>query len=131
MQRSDWIALIACVGTLLSLIPAFGQFLASKKRAKTGNPRKPKATPSLSDTDPKADKPMPAYMKAFSCTVMAFVILVIELVIFGWIAHAFGVTTESTYRMPAPWLFGFYALFLLPGLLLFLALLHILGTMDD
>jgi hypothetical protein len=129
LSRSDWIALIAAAGTLIGLVPAFGQYLASKRRRTKRKSPAPVELPSP-PTDDKAEKPTPAYMKALACTSMAFVLFVIELVIFTWIAHLFGVAADFD-TMTLPWRMGFVAIFLIPGLLLFVAFLHIMSVMED
>jgi hypothetical protein len=35
MTRSDWIATIAAIGTLLALVPAYHQYFVAKKKAKS------------------------------------------------------------------------------------------------
>ena len=69
-------------------------------------------------------------MKAFVLTVMAALIGIIELILFSWFAYLFGVTVDPS-KMSLTWTLGFYALYLIPGLLLFLAFINIVSTFED
>lgn len=140
MERSDWIALAACIAAFLGLIPQFKQMWTIEKKttkktrkqkqnitATSGNlENPPNSEPSNTVRD---DKPKPLY-NAFIQTIAAVIILLIELIIFGGIAHLFGVSTDLD-TMPNIWKIGFYALFVVPGLLLFMALMWITSVMDD
>jgi len=120
MTRSDWIALVAAVGTLLGLIPAYQLYFAAKRPTKTKriakNERvKPELVPHEEVNDKKSPGP---YMRAAALTAMAFVILAIELVAYSWIANFFKVRIDlNTMRLN--WEVGFWILFLVPGLLCF------------
>jgi hypothetical protein len=133
MTRSDWISLIAATGTLLGLIPAYRLYFAGKKS------RKPKRTaknetsrpePVPDDGEIDAEKPMGPYARAAALTAMAFVIFVIELVAYSWLANLFKVKVDLD-TMPLNWAVGFWILFLVPGLFCLLALINIVSTMSD
>lgn len=127
MTRSDWIAAIAAIGTLLALIPAYQQYFAAKGR-KSKHSKKPegsKPEPPVAD-----DKPPGPYLRAATLTAMAFLLFVVELVIYSWIARLFKVSVDLS-TMPLNWEIGFWSIFLVPGLLCFLAFINIMSTMGD
>jgi RsiW-degrading membrane proteinase PrsW (M82 family) len=76
------------------------------------------------------EKPMGPYARAAGLTAMAFVLLVIELVAFSWVAYLFKVKMDPN-TMPLNWQVGFWSLFLIPGLFCFLALMNLVSTMSD
>lgn len=129
MTRSDWIALVACAGTLLALYPAYSHMIRIRK--KSGIKSTPKTSTTAAATTNKEDSvEYSAFFKATVLTAMAFVFGVIEIIIFSWIASAFNVKVDAN-TMPLNWQIGFFSLFLIPGILLFLALLNITSVMKD
>jgi hypothetical protein len=130
MTRSDWISLIAAVGTLLALIPAYHLYFAGHKSRKPERIAKSETTKPAPDEETNAEKPMGPYGRAAALTAMACVILVIELVAYSWIASLFKVKVDLN-TMPLNWTVGFWILFLVPALLCFLALINIFSTMSD
>jgi len=130
MNRSDWIALLAAIGTFLGLIPAFHQFVTAGKSKK----HIPKDTASQPAAGATVEAPQPrnlsANEKALGCTSMAVLLFVIELVIYSWIAHWFNVNMDPKL-MPFTWLVGFACLFILPGLLILIAFLHFSSNFSD
>jgi hypothetical protein len=130
MRRSDWIALIAAAGTLLGLVPSYKLYFAAKK---PGNGKRgPKATEGSTEqvTTPhrKADEPIPPFMRALAQVAAAFLVFVIELVLYSAAAYTFNVKIDLN-TMPLNWRVGFYSLFAIPGLLCLLAFINIFGTM--
>lgn len=129
MTRSDWIALVAAIGTLLGLLPSYRAYFAAKKpRPKSSPKSRQNAEPPSGEAAP--EKPMGPYMRAAALTSVAFVLLVIELVAYSWIAAFFKVKVDLN-TMPLNWQVGFWSLFAVPGLFCFLALINIVSTMSD
>ena len=131
MMRSDWIALAACIASFVGLIPPFLKLMKEWKPRKRAKQNKQQSDQPVStdkkDTDVQKWGP---YMKAFVLTCMAVLLFLIELILFTWIAYLFGVNIEIG-KMPLVWTIGFFALFIIPGLELFLALVNIVSTFED
>lgn len=125
MNRSDWISLVACIGTLLALIPAYSQFAVKKNK-------KRKSSAISQEQKNEKDEPVKysAFFRATVLTAMAFVIGIIEIVIFSWIASYFNIGIDIN-TMPLNWKVGFFLLFLIPAVLLFLALINITSQFKD
>jgi hypothetical protein len=131
MTKSDWIALAACIATFLALIPSFLTLMRDrkpKKQLKKNNQPEIKQNTEVKPENQK--KSHGPFMNAFVLTIMAVVIGIIEFILFSWFAYMFGVVVEFG-KMPLIWNVVFYSLFLIPGVLLFLALINILGTFED
>jgi hypothetical protein len=130
MNRSDWIALAACIVTFLGIIPPFYQILTTKKiKKKNDKPAKEQVTASPDlKIEPENQKVRPLY-NAFIQTIAAVLIFLIELIVFSWLAYVFDVKVDIS-TMPLNWLIGFYALLVIPGLLLFFALNWVLSVME-
>jgi hypothetical protein len=94
------------------------------KSPKKGNAPKPPKKSGLEPTPSETPKRLNAYGRALAFTSMALVFGVIEIVLFSAVAALFGVDV-SIATMPLAWLIVFYSLFLIPGLCLFIALMHI------
>ncbi|MBL7936676.1 MAG: hypothetical protein JNM51_12795 [Bacteroidia bacterium] len=142
MNRSDWIALAACIAAFLGLIPQFRQMSFDrkdrKKIKKSSNKSSLKKTDLSSselnsetakDKSPEEQKPRPLY-NAFIQTIAAVLIFLIELILFSALAYFFNVKVELD-NMPLLWTVGFYAIFVVPGLLLFMAFMWLSSAIGD
>jgi len=129
MATSDWISLAACVAAFLALVPSFSQMLANRKAEKvnvTSSPLEKGVSNATHTERPKLN----ALGRAFLLSSMAVALIVIEVVLFGLVASLFGIDVNVN-TMPIPWLIVFYALFLVPGVLLWFALLNMMGIIKS
>jgi hypothetical protein len=111
MTRSDWISAIAAAGALLALIPAYGAYFRRSGDA-IGRGANAKDRGNL-------------LFRAVVLTATAFFILVWELVSFDSYAQASHITIDL-HTMPLIWKVAFYALFLVPGVVLLVAVAEFL-----
>ena len=136
MNRSDWIALAACIAAFLGLIPSFYQVFQGKKEKKRIVEKKVTDSIKAVNSEGKTDssetikEPMPPMMRAFFLVLMAFIIGLIELILFSAVAHYFDVKVDID-TMTLIWKISFFSLFIVPGALLFFALMVISTLFSD
>lgn len=134
MNRSDWIALAACIAAFLGLIPSFYQTFAQKKKVhrKKNSKNIENTVKTDSEEVEKTEKkePMPPMLRILTLALTALVVGLIELLIFSAVAHFCGVKVEFT-TMTLVWRIVFCSLFLIPGILLFFALMVLTTMFDD
>ncbi len=142
MNRSDWIALAACIASFLGLIPQFRQMSFDRKDKKKIKKLSTKSSLNKIDLSPSGvnpktskdksleeQKPRPLF-NAFIQTIAAVLIFLIELIIYSAFAYYFNVKVELG-NMPLLWTVGFYAIFVVPGLLLFMAFMWLSSAIGD
>jgi TRAP-type C4-dicarboxylate transport system permease small subunit len=129
MSTSDYIALAAAVAAFLALVPQFAQLLRKKGRKK----RDPDVSSAelASAEPPKPPEPIElnAFGKALVLTAYGLAFGVIEIVSFNFVARLYGVAIDVE-TMPTDWLVVFYALFIIPGLFLFWAFVHLFNLFE-
>jgi len=134
MVLSNWIALGALLVTVLGLIPQFYQAFYSKKTIKKKDTNvviESKHENSDNLPTPKQEaKPWPFMLRILLNVIFAFASLLIEMIIFGLVAHLYGVDLNLE-KMTLVWKIVFFSLFLVPGAFLFLAILILSINMDD
>ncbi len=129
LTTNDYICLVAAIATILALPPAYQNYFKKNKEEKL-NRTKIQSEGTNAQTEIVEKQPMPAFMKAFVCVAFAAAILVIELIAFSWILSIAGIEFNLD-TMPVNWKIGFYAMFAIPGISCFIALLHISSTFSD
>ena len=139
METSNAIALGALIISLIGLIPQFYQAFNKK-----GNVNKDTKSPKVKMLDSKVTEesesnnekiksekePMPYMLRILLLVIFAFATFLIEIIIFGAIAHYSGIAVNPD-TMPHMWKLIYYALFLIPGVFLFLAFLTFVGNLKD
>ncbi|HEY3327302.1 MAG TPA: hypothetical protein VGK14_09025 [Novimethylophilus sp.] len=124
MNTSDWIALAAACAAFIGLIPQFAQMT----RTKSSKEKQPVAKATDAATEEPQGKSEPVKLndfgKALVLTVCGLAIGVVEIVLFSTFANIYGIAI-STVTMPTNWLIVFYALFVVPGVFLFMAFAHL------
>ncbi len=143
MEISNWIALGALLVAILGLIPQFYQIFNKNKKhknkitletknAKPDTSQKPSQENKLdiSKNPKKEDEPMPFMLRILVLVIFAFASLLIEMILFGAIAHFFGVKMNLE-TMTLVWKIISFSLFLIPGTFLFLALVTLSANMED
>lgn len=126
MHTSDWIALAACVAAFLALIPAFAPLLR-KTKSKVRTECEGTSSNVGAEEDaatPEASPPLNNFGTAVVLTSIALAVGVVEIVLFSAVANYFGIAVD-TNTMPSNWRAVYFALFLVPGLLLLRATMSI------
>ena len=111
---------------LFALIPAFLPLLKKAKSSEKlkGKTSSPSIVPNESTVPVEPSLPLNNFGTALALTALALIVGVIEIVIFSVVANFFGVVVDA-HTMPTNWQVVFFLLFLLPGLLLFRAMMSI------
>jgi hypothetical protein len=146
MERSDWIALAACLISAIGLIPQFHGIFSknkkkAKKKAKVVTDKKDEATgqttlnidPMPTETENKNkvdDVPRTPLYKAFISLVGAALFGLIALIIFSILIFIFGVEFNFN-TMPIGWHIAFYLLFIIPAFLALMGILWLVSSFDD
>ena len=134
MEPSNLIALGALLVATLGLIPQFYQSFYHKKTIKKRNNKiivESKNEKPIDTPKPEAEsKPLPFMLRILLNVIFAFASLLIEMIIFGIVAHLFGVELNLE-KMTLVWKIVFFSLFLIPGAFLFLASLTLVANLDD
>jgi len=132
METSNLIALGALIVAVLGLFPQFYPMF-SKKKAKKKINKTPEKTESKTEEQPKENvekEPMPFMLRILMLVIFAVASFLIEIIIFGIVAHLFGVNIDLA-TMSLIWKVIFYLLFLIPGVFLFLAFLTFVANTTD
>jgi|LakMenEpi03Aug12_release.lakeMendotaPanAssembly.Ray.scaffolds.fasta_scaffold1779024_1 hypothetical protein len=132
MDTSNLIALGALIVAVLGLVPQFyGMF--SKKKTRKKNDKTAGKVESKTEEQQKENvekEPMPPMLRILMLVVFAVAIFLIEIIIFGIIAHLCGVNVDLA-TMSLLWKVIFYSLFFIPGVFLFLAFLTFVANTTD
>lgn len=102
----------------------------SQKRKPNSKIEKIKVETTKTGEAEEEREPMSPMMRILMLVLFAVASFLIEIIIFGIIAFFFGVEVNLT-TMPLIWKIIFFALFLIPGTLLFLALLVFVSNTED
>ena len=132
METSNLIALGALIVALAGLIPQFYPMF-SKKKAKKKIGKTQEKVEAKTEEKQKEDiekEPMPYMLRILMLVIFAVASFLIEIIIFGIIAHLFGVNIDLA-TMTLIWKVIFYLLFFIPGVFLFLAFLTFVGNTTD
>lgn len=132
METSNLIALGALIVAVLGLFPQF-YTMFSKKKTKKKIDKTPEKTESKKDEKQKENvekEPMPPMLRILMLVIFAVASFLIEIIIFGIIAHLFGVNVDLA-TMSLIWKVIFYSLFFIPGVFLFLAFLTFVANTTD
>ena len=139
METSNIIALGALIVAVIGLIPQFLQIFGKTKSEKTNlinvktidssKTKEAIETENLKKTD-EDKEPMPFMFRILMLVVFAVASFLIEIIIFGIIAHFYGVEVNLEV-MTLFWKSIYYSLFFIPGVFLFLALLTLSSNMTD
>lgn len=128
MEISNWIALGALLIATIGLIPQFHQ--AFQKSRKTKEKEEEQIDNSKERKEEKEQTPMPFMLRILMMIVFAFSTLLIELIIFSWLAHFFEIEIDLE-TMPLNWQVGFYSMFAIPGVFVFLAIVTLSANSTD
>jgi hypothetical protein len=101
-----------------------------KKLAEQAPKANDPSTQSTSPPEQEERKPLNGFGRALVLTSYAFVVVVIEVVLFSAVASIYGIEVNVS-TMPTNWLVVFYALGLIPGLMLFMAFAFLTTMFDD
>ena len=134
MQTSDWIALAACIGTLLALIPMYVSVFGK------GNTNQSRHNLEVEEND-VPENPTPQtyegkgirispFLKSLLCVSIALLVGVVQIVIFSFVASINDIPMQPE-AMPMNWSIVFYALFILPGFFLALAFVLFVIALAD
>ncbi len=133
MKTSNWIALGALIVAVLGLIPQFYSIFAKKKRNNRTTVKKTtkaEAKPNKEKEEIEDEESMPFMLRILLFVVYAVAVFLIEIILFGVAAYFFDVSMDFE-TMPFIWKAIFGSLFLIPGVLLFLAIVTFVANTDD
>ena len=129
MNTSDYIALAAAVAAFLALIPQFAQLTRKKGRKKKDSDASSAEPASVEPPKPPEPMELNAFGKTLVLTVYGLAFGVFEIVSFSTAARLYGVAINIE-TMPTNWLVVFYALFIIPGIFLFWAFVHLFNLFE-
>ena len=133
MNTTEILALTACIISAVALIPQFKKSFRRKRKIATNKENNKEKNIGNSEIDEKkesTEKTLDPLQKAFILCILAAIVGVVEVIIFSWIAHAFGVEMNLK-TMPSNWIWAAGFLLLIPGVLLLYAILFITSVMED
>jgi hypothetical protein len=135
METSNLIALVALIVAILGIIPQFQELFSRRRRIKPD--RKPnskivknKAEIAKMGEAGKEREPMSPMMRILILIIFAVAIFLMEIIIFGIITYFFDIEVNLA-TLPLIWKIIFFALFLIPGTFLILAMLVFVGNTED
>jgi hypothetical protein len=132
METSNLIALGALIVAVLGLLPQFYTMI-SEKKTKNKIVKAPVKIESKTEEQQKENvekEPMPPMLRILMLVIFAVASFLIEIIIFGIIAHLCGVNIDLA-TMSLIWKVIFYSLFFIPGVFLFLAFLTFVANTTD
>lgn len=129
METSNLIALGALIVAVLGLFPQF-YTMFPKKNTIDKTPEKKESNTEEQHKEIVEKEPMPFMLRILMLVIFAVASFLIEIIVFGIIAHLFGVNIDLA-TMSLIWKVIFYSLFLIPGVFLFLAFLTFVANTTD
>ena len=130
METSNLIALGALIIALIGLIPPFYNMLKNTNSQKKYKQIENSKKIIEESKENKKNKPIPFMLRILVLMAFAVAVLLIELIIFGILAHLFQVDISFT-TMPIIWKIAFFSLFIIPGTLVFLSTVILSANMGD